>query len=334
MTAHPVLIVGGYGVVGTQVARILRAAHPGLPLAIAGRDRARAEALAGTLGRAAAHRADLGRADLGLPADAAFSAVLTLAKDHALNAQHLARRAGIPHIAFSDFAFDIAPAVALAAQHPAGAPVVMLGHFLGGTVMMAALDLARSFSRIEAIEIGAVFDEEDIGGGAAKADLARIAGSVPLPLIRQEGRWAWVSGEAAQRRFRGHDGTEWAGEAAALLDAPSLGAQTGADNVRIDIAVGQPASRREKGILSHEVVIEIRGVLADGRQGAARYDLIDDVGYTTMSARGAALAIERLLGLDGGPPAGPGLHYPETLFDAGQVVARMKAFGTRFTRSG
>jgi saccharopine dehydrogenase-like NADP-dependent oxidoreductase len=33
-----VLIVGGYGIVGTQIASILRQRHPKMPLIIAGRD--------------------------------------------------------------------------------------------------------------------------------------------------------------------------------------------------------------------------------------------------------------------------------------------------------
>ncbi len=332
--ANPtVLIVGGYGVVGSRAARLLRDRHPDLALAVAGRDLGRATALAATLGKAQGYRIDVGRADLGLPAAAEFGAVLTLMKDDTLNTQRFAQGRGIPYVAFSDFAFDIAPAVALAAANPGRSAVLLLGHFLGGTITMAAAQLARSFARADAIAIAALFDADDLGGGSAKADLARVPGAVPRPLLRHDGRWIWAGDGLARRDFRGHDGRSWPGEAAALLDVPSLAALTGAGSVRIDFAVGPPASRLASGTLSHEVVIEIRGLLADGTPGRARWDLVDDAGYSAMSARGAALAVERLLDLDGDGPVGPGLYFPETLFDADRVVARMQALGTRITRS-
>ncbi|NOK09255.1 saccharopine dehydrogenase, partial [Corallococcus exercitus] len=45
-----VLLMGGYGVVGAQLAVLLRERHPDLPLLIAGRREAPAKELAGRLG--------------------------------------------------------------------------------------------------------------------------------------------------------------------------------------------------------------------------------------------------------------------------------------------
>lgn len=42
----PVLIIGGSGIVGSQAARTLRRLHPDLPIAIGGRDLAKAETVA------------------------------------------------------------------------------------------------------------------------------------------------------------------------------------------------------------------------------------------------------------------------------------------------
>ncbi|RKH63160.1 saccharopine dehydrogenase, partial [Corallococcus aberystwythensis] len=47
-----VVLVGGYGVVGAQLALLLRERHPDLPLLIAGRREAPARELAARLGRA------------------------------------------------------------------------------------------------------------------------------------------------------------------------------------------------------------------------------------------------------------------------------------------
>ncbi|MBW8808314.1 MAG: hypothetical protein JF591_05670 [Lysobacter sp.] len=95
----PVLIIGGSGVVGAQGAQALRRLHPELPIAIAGRDLARAEAVAATLGHAQALRVDLQRADLGLPEDAQFSAVVLFVKDDTLNSLKYAQRHGLPYVA-------------------------------------------------------------------------------------------------------------------------------------------------------------------------------------------------------------------------------------------
>ena len=138
---HPVLLVGGSGIVGRVAARTLRRFQPELPLLIVGRDLPKAEALAREVGRAQAVSVDLTRADLAV-ADA-VSAVVTLLKDDTLNALKFAQQRGVPLIAFSDWSFDIAPEVAQFAHRPAAAPVLLLGHVLGGTVIASTLHFAR-----------------------------------------------------------------------------------------------------------------------------------------------------------------------------------------------
>lgn len=46
-----------------------------------------------------------------------------------------------------------------------------------------------------------------------------------------------------------------------------------------------------------------------------------------------ALAVERLLGLDGAAPAAPGLYFAERLIDADHAVERFKAFGARIAQA-
>jgi len=54
-----ILIVGGYGIVGTQIASILRQRHPEMPLIIAGRDFKKGKEFAETLGYAEAIAMDV-----------------------------------------------------------------------------------------------------------------------------------------------------------------------------------------------------------------------------------------------------------------------------------
>ncbi len=50
-TQRPVLIVGGSGIVGRRLAKVLRRLHPGLPITIGASDLAKARALGDRDGR-------------------------------------------------------------------------------------------------------------------------------------------------------------------------------------------------------------------------------------------------------------------------------------------
>jgi hypothetical protein len=292
----------------------------------------KAQALARELGGADAVRLDLEQPDLGLPAEASFSAVVVLMKDDTLNSMKYAQAKGVPYIAFSDFVFDIGPVVGRYIQHPTRSAVLMLGHFLGGTTALATLHFARELRRVDSIEISAVFDSDDVGGPAAQGDMERVAQAVPSPLLLKDGRFLWARGADVERDFVGVDGTKWKGRAYPLLDVVSLPAETGARSVRLDFAVRDAASRPAGQGPSHEVIIELTGVRADGTTGRVRYELVDPDVHSNMSARGVAFAVERLLGLAGGPPVAPGLYHPERLLDPAYVVTRLQELGTRIRR--
>jgi hypothetical protein len=53
-----------------------------------------------------------------------------------------------------------------------------------------------------------------------------------------------------------------------------------------------------------------------------------------MSARAIALAVERLLGLDGGAPVPAGLYLPEVLLAPEAMVRQLSAFGVRISDAG
>jgi hypothetical protein len=328
----PVLLVGGSGIVGSRTARALRRLQPDLALTLGARDLGKAEALAESIGRADALRLDLQQPGLGLPEGRAFSAVVALARDAGLNGLKYAQAHGLPYVSFSDFVFDIGPLVARFMHAPQRSPILVLGHFVGGTVTLAAHQLAAEFERVDSILIAGVLDPEDSGGPAAQADFARLAQGAPRPLVLDQGRFVWAAGELAQRSFTDVDGVERQGQAFALLDVVSLAAATEARTIRTDLAVRATARRGAAGA-SFEAIIEMTGRLRGGAPGRVRLEMIDPDLHAGVSAKGAALAVERLLGLAGGAPAAPGLYHPETLLDAGHVMAGLKAMGTAFRRS-
>jgi hypothetical protein len=324
---HPVLLVGGSGVVGRVAASTLRRFQPELSLLIGGRDLPKAEALAREVGRAQAISVDLMRADLAVAGP--VSAVVTLLKDDTLNALKFAQQRGVPLIAFSNWSFDIAPEIAQFAHRPAAAPVLLLGHVLGGTMIASTLHVARGLRAVRAIEIGIVVDSDDGGGPATAGDFDRITQNVPRPLLLCAGKWLWAGEELANRTFVDAVGVERRGQALPLLDVPSLAAATRASSVRVDFAIRDAATRPAGVGPAHSVSIEIEGEDHSGRAGRFRYALLGEGGHSTTSAYGAALAIERVLGLAGGEPLVPGLYQADGVLDPGVTVARLRELGVR-----
>lgn len=329
----PILLLGGSGSLGSKLARTLRRMHPRQPIAIAARDTAKAGLLARELGHAAVLQVDMRRDDLGIAPGTAFLAVVACLKDHALTAMKYAQANRTAYVALSEAAFEIGPLVARYIHQPASAPVLLLGHSIGAAPMLAALHFAAGFRSVASVDIGLVFDPADTAGAMTVADMERIGAIATAPLMLQDGRWVWKGGAAALRRFTGVGGIAREGAAVALADTLGIANATGAQSVRLDIAEGRTASSLQGGPASHEVIIEITGERADGARGRFRYELVDNAGYAAMSARGIALAVERLLGLDGGAPAPAGLYLPEVLLEPEAMVAQLRAFGVSISEA-
>ncbi|WP_438022135.1 saccharopine dehydrogenase NADP-binding domain-containing protein [Sorangium sp. So ce233] len=326
---HSVLIVGGSGVVGSLTAKTLRALYPDLPIAIGGRDLAKAGAVAEQVGRARPVRVDLERPDLGQAAGEAYGAVVMFVKDERLNALRFAQETGAAYVDISTAAFEIAPEVALHARRPRSAPVLLACHWLVGAATLPALHFAKAYARLESVAIGAVLDEQDVGGPAAYADFERQTRAGLKALILKDGRWIWVGGEEGSRSFVTVDGTEVKGQAYAVLDPMSIAAATDARSVRFDLVLGETATRRRGEPFSTEIVIELEGVRKDGTRGRSRHELMHPEGQAPMTAVSVAAAVERLLGLTGGERVAPGLYHPDTLIDPEHMLDRLAAFGTR-----
>ncbi|RKH07552.1 NAD(P)-dependent oxidoreductase [Corallococcus sp. CA047B] len=330
---RPVLIIGGSGLVGSQTAKTLRRLHPSLPLTIGGRDLARADAVAKEVGGADAVRVDLERRDLGQPDGRAYSAVVVFLKDDTLNSMKYAQAKGIPYVSISNGVFEMGPEVAHYIHQPASAPIFMDSTWLAGAAMLPALHFAREFKTLESIEFAVVLDEQDVGGPAAYVDFERLTNVATSSLLLQDGRWRWVRGADATRTFTAVDGTQLQGQVYSPFDVLGLAAATEARSIRFDMVVGESATRRRGGPFSTEIIIELSGLKQDGTRGRVRHELVHPEGQAPVTALGVSIAVERLLGLAGGPPVAPGLYLPHVLLDPASFVQRLEAFGTRIRRS-
>ncbi|WP_283136043.1 hypothetical protein [Rhizohabitans arisaemae] len=322
-----VLIMGGSGQAGRGTAVLLRRWYPALPLTIAARDLDRARRVADELGNATALTFDLRRGDLGLSEGHGYAAVVAAVRDSHLNGLRFAQDRGVPYLSISNGLVDIAPEVVAGAQRAAAAPILVASHYLAGLVVLAAMESAREFKRVDTARVTAVLDEHDGGGPAANADLERLMDVTSAGLVRRDGEFIWVAGADAQVEVPSVDGVVLPGQTIATLDVPSLALATGAPNVRFDFAVGESASRRRGAAPSTEVRIELEGSAAAGAPLSRSQWLVHPEGQRPLTALGIALGVERLLGLRGQPVA-PGLYTPEALVDPAYAVERMAELGT------
>lgn len=323
-----VLLVGGSGLVGTLTASTLRRLHPQLHLTIAGRNLERARAVAARIGNADAVAIDLGRRDLGLDGRD-YSAVVPLLKDDTLHTLDFAQDRGIAYLSTSSASFEMAPEVARYAQRPDRSPVLFASHWLAGVATLPTMVFARDYARIDSIRLGAVLDEQDMGGQAAADDWERITTATTSTQLLQDGVWRWVRDDDARRRFRRTDGVEVEGLAYSPLDVVALSQATDARSIRLDLHYGLSSHRARGEPFSTELVVEIAGRDASGAQRQSRHEIVHPQGQAPVTALGIALSVERLLGLDGRPAPAPGLHLMSTLLDPDRYLQHLQASGAQ-----
>ena len=325
MTTHPILLIGGSGVAGRATARIMRAAHPDVPLLIGGRDLAKARDAAAAIGAAEGVVLDLAADDLGL-GDRPVSAVAVLPKDERIAGLRFALARGVPHISISGGITEIGPEVA-AYMHKSDAAAVVLGaEWLVGATTVPTLEFAKGFGRVHDITVGALLDERDTGGPATTGDFERLTRTMPAALTLRDGAYVWRGGDDAKATFHAVDGTEIRAAAFSPYDIVGLAHATGARNVQFNHA-SRPGSTDGRDAMSAEIIIELAGDDHAGRPLRTRHAVVHPQGGMPLTGLGVAMVLERLIGLDGDPPTRPGLYFPHQLLDPAAYFARLKRMG-------
>lgn len=326
MAHDPILLLGGSGIVGRVTARMLRAEHPAAALLIGGRDRAKAEQAAAEVGDAHGVAVDLAADDLGL-GGRPVSAVATLFTDDSIAGLRFAQARGVPHVSISPGMHEIGPEVAAYMRRPDLAPVVLGTEWLVGATTIPTLEVAKKFREIHDIAIGALLDEQDVGGPAAAADYERQTKTMPAALARRDGAYLWRTGVEAD--FHAVDGTRVRGSGLAPYDVVALAAETGAPNVEFLVATGVTSTRRRGEPMSTEIVVDVAGTGHDGRPLRSRHAVVHPQGQMPVTGLGVALVLERLVGLDGSPATPPGLYFPYQVIEPATYLARLQAIGGR-----
>jgi hypothetical protein len=322
-----VLIAGGYGVVGGLVARHLRRLAPDLDIILAGRTPESGAALAREIG-ARTMRLDIADPAAALAEAGPVDLIVATLQDRGDTLIQAALAQGAAHIGIAKLADEVAPPVFAALHTPPQRPIVLAAHWAAGLVTLVAQQAAADFARVDSVAMAALFDPADAVGPMSAADAAAFTGRA---LLRRGGDWVWVDMADHPRSLRLADGHEVTVQPLAAFDAPSLAAITGAPDVRFDFGEGDSIGTRAGGRASHEVYVEIEGLLASGRQARRRVVVSDPKGVGHMTALGSVVIAERVLGLDGLTLPAGGLYLPETLVTPDAAIARFEQSGMRIT---
>ena len=174
-----VLIVGGYGVVGRQIAALLASRHPGASLTLAGRSASAAQAAAREVPGAQGLRVDIAApaplAGLDRLPDVVVCAAND-ADDHLL-AQAAAR--GIPLIDITRWTERIHSGAARLPALPGGpavrAPIVFASSWMAGVAATLAREAAAAFGEVERIDIDILYALKDRSGPNSVEYMDRLA---------------------------------------------------------------------------------------------------------------------------------------------------------------
>lgn len=317
-----VIIAGGYGLVGGFIVRHLRAAGHDIDLVLAGRNPELGQTLAQELD-ARTLRLDVNEPAAGLNEAGPVDLVIAALQDPGDHLLMAALQAGAGHIGIVRTSETLA-STAIAAAALARRPALMLGHWQAGVLTLAALAAARAFRRVERVEMAALYDYADPIGPMTAADAGGFVGPA---LIRRDGRWIKVDAAANGRSVVRDDLPAFEALPMGVLDTPALAAMTGARHVRFDLGTGTSIGTAAGKAASHDLYIDLAGQGASGAPASRRTLVSDPRGQAHLTALGVLIGAERLLGLDGKPPAEGGLLFPESAIDPDRALARYRAFG-------
>lgn len=359
-----VLIIGGYGVVGRQIAALLAHRHPQLTLTLAGRSLPAAQAAAQELPGAQAACIDIASANplrgLTAPVDVIVAAVND-DDDHLLLA---AAARGLPLIDITRWTERVQTGAArlLALPQPSvlSAPIVFASSWMAGLAATLAREAALTLATVERIDIDILYALKDRSGPNSVAYMDRLA--TPFRVM-EEGRQVWASPLSDPRDVAFADGPT---ARTARFDAPdqfTLPTLTGARNVATRIAFDDPwsswalraavrsglwrlLSRPSLAGLRHALLhnpgpggphrieVSVSGQDAAGGRVHSVLSLADPQGQTHLTAVGAMIQVERVLGLNGHARAPAGLQVAEALTDGALVRQTLQEEGIQLTTTG
>ena len=350
-----VLIAGGYGIVGSQVAENIRQRHPSLPLILAGRNPAKAQALARELTNASTTMLDVEQPNpLNGIKPRAILAVVNDPFDHLLmDAVH----GGIPYLDITRWTERLKAAVSRVSGEALRAPVMLSSAWMAGIGAVFAVALSRQLQVTDHIDISILYSLQDKAGPNSAEYMDRLA--IPFEVMIN-GSWKQICPftDPHHITFPGGISTKvYRFDTPEQFTLPSTtGSKTVASRIGFDSTIatnllvwltrsgiwklisGDRFTALRRSLLynpgngaSHEIVIEAAGVDENGKPKTVRADIIDTKGQSHLTSVGALIQLERLLGLDGAPPPFPDIVYPDTVPQIDSALQLVRDFGVSVT---
>ncbi|RJO70918.1 saccharopine dehydrogenase [Nocardia panacis] len=335
----PVLLVGGYGTVGTEVARM---AAREFPLLLTGRSPERGRALA-TETDAALQVWDLADPK---PFRAGVRAVVGVVNDPDDRVLRAAIAGGVPFTDVTRWTARMQRAVTVAALLTPQAPVLLSSAWMGGVTSLVAAHLAARLGGAERVDIAIRWDLADRAGADSVEFMDRLG--LDFEVVTTGARHMVMPLSEVESVRIGDTATK-----VARLDTPEqftlpLTLGTATARTRIGFSSGASTSAlllaRRIGLFrwgrGPAFTSTRRSLLyspGEGGTAQVRIDIVngdrtatahlrDPAGQAHLTAVGAVLGLRRTLGLDGAP-ADPGIRFPEQTPLPEQVPDQLAEYG-------
>lgn len=330
----PILIVGGYGTVGSALARLCA---PTWPLLLTGRNPSKGQELASELG-ATVDRWDLNDPE---PFSAAPRAIVSTVNDPEDRVLRAAVVAGIPYVDVTRWTSRMMRAATLTTQLQPSAPVLLSSGWMGGVVNIVAASLSHEVGGAENIDVAIRYDVNDRAGVDSVDFMDRLGQDYE---VRRGGTLATVSplSDATWVDIGGHR------TKVARLDTPeqvTLPITLGAGSVTTRIGFSSNTSTR--ALLAAKTVGVFRWGRGDrwtglrrsllyspgqggsaiiridarGSAGSRSVVITDPAGQAHLTALGGYLGLQQVLDSE----AAAGVSFPESRPDIASALAELES---------
>jgi len=343
VTPLSVLVVGGYGVVGTQVCNLLSQRHPRLKIWVGGRSLVKAERIAQGIKNASAILIDVDNSDPLASLATMPDAIVVAVNDTNDRLLLSAVKRGVAIVDIARWLERIHDAQEVLAGQPLRAPVVLSSGWMAGVASVTAAAFRRLPQPAQQIDIDILFATGDRAGPDSVVGFIDAHhpftiwsnGERRLVQAMSDGRPVQFSNNQSAncRRVDSPD------QMTLVRTGNALGVSTrmAFDNslmtfifakvVRSGLWARLSRNTRIKMLYnpgsgaSHEFVITIKE--EDTRRILVKHKL----GQTHLTAIGTVTQVERLLGLNGRSRPPTGISYPEQADDIHAYIDALRSMG-------
>ncbi len=322
MTVQNILIVGGYGVVGSQIAQLLRQRYADVTILLGGRNPGQGQYLADQLGNIKLVQIDMAAADPLASVEAKVDIILCAVND---TGDHLMLSAIDRQIAYIDITRWTermrASKNRAEALDTSQAPVVFASSWMAATVSVIARGLANEFEQVEKIDLNILYAGADKSGPNSVEYMDRLT----LPFeVTKAGKTVTAH---AFRRAQKVDFPATGKYRLYRFDTPdqfTLPTITGAQNVTSRIGfddnvsgpmlsflirsgiwkmISGPRFKKIRHSLlhnpgdgaAHQIRLDIEGRKLDGKLEKQSWMITDPQGQTHLTALGAMIQLDRII---------------------------------------